>query len=291
VGAGSAAMKENSASGTAMSVAIVRATHQLVDDEPRILEDPVVLRLIGQEKLGAIRADAKLRADTGAAAFRGHIVLRNRYAEDCLMEAVGRGVGQYVLLGAGYDTFAYRQPDGAESLRIFEVDHPASQVAKRALLASAGIEPPANLSFAPVNFENESLREGLRRAGLDFAQPAFFSCLGVLVYLDEKSVVALFEFVGSMPAGSELVFTFSQPDATLDGRELEIRAKINSTVNEMGEPWRSYFEPDDLRQMLLRSGFSEVIFLTPAAAEERYFRGRTDALRAPRRVRLCRATV
>jgi methyltransferase (TIGR00027 family) len=284
-------MKENSASSTAMSVAIVRATHQLVDDEPRILEDPVVLRLIGQERIVAIRADAGLRADAGAVAFRAHIVLRNRYAEDCLMEAAGHGIRQYVLLGAGYDTFAYRQPDWAKSLRIFEVDHPASQAAKRELLASAGIELPANLSFAPVDFENESLRVGLLRAGFDLAQPAFFSCLGVLVYLDEKSVAALFEFVASMPQGSEIVFTFSQPDTALDARELEIRAKINSTVNDMGEPWRSYFEPEHLREMLLRSGFSEVIFLTPAEAEERYFRGRTDTLRAPRRVRLCRAGV
>jgi methyltransferase (TIGR00027 family) len=284
-------MKENSASSTAMSVAKVRATHQLVDDDPLILADPIVLRLIGEESIEAIRADASLRANAGAAAFRAHIVLRNRYAEDCLMEAAGRGVRQYVLLGAGYDTFAYRQPRGAQSLRIFEVDHPASQAAKRELLASVGIDLPANLSFAPVNFENESLRDGLQRAGFDFAQPAFFSCLGVLVYLDEKSVIALFKFVGSLSRGSEIVFTFSQPDAALDARELETRAKINSTVNEMGEPWRSYFEPERLLEMLLGSGFSEVIFLTPAAAEERYFRGRTDALRAPRRVRLCWATV
>jgi methyltransferase (TIGR00027 family) len=284
-------MKENQASSTAMSVAIVRAAHQLVDDEPRILEDPVVLRLIGPESMEAIRADAGLRGNTGAAAFRGHIILRNRYAEDCLMDSVERGIQQYVLLGAGYDTFAYRRPDWAKSLRIFEVDHPASQVAKRELLASAGIELPANLCFAPVNFENESLRDGLRRAGLDFAQPAFFSCLGVLVYLDEKSVTALFEFVGSMPAGSEMVFTFSQPSAALDARELEIRAKINSTVNEMGEPWRSYFGPERLRAKLMHSGFTDVSFLTPAAAEERYFRGRTDLLRPPRHVRLCRAVV
>jgi methyltransferase (TIGR00027 family) len=284
-------MRENSASSTAMSVAKVRATHQLVDDEPLILADPVVLRLIGEESIEAIRADASLRANAGAAAFRAHIALRNRYAEDCLTESVERGIRQYVLLGAGYDTFAYRQPQGAESLRIFEVDHPASQAAKRELLASVGVELPANLSFAPVNFENESLRDGLQRAGFDFAQPAFFSCLGVLVYLDEKSVVALFEFVAPMPRGSEIVFTFSQPDTALDAREMEIRAKINSTVNEMGEPWRSYFEPERLLEMLLNAGFSDVGFLTPGAAEERYFVGRTDSLRPPRRVRLCRATV
>jgi methyltransferase (TIGR00027 family) len=284
-------MKENSASSTAMSVAKVRAAHQLIDDEPWILADPVVLRLVGQETIDTIRADSSLRSNAKFGAFRAHIVLRNRYAEDCLREAAERGVGQYVLLGAGYDTFACRQPSWAESFRIFEVDHPSTQAAKRELLAAAGVELPANLSFAPVDFENQSLKEGLQRGGFDFARPAFFSCLGVLVYLDGKSVAALLAFVGSMPRGSEIVFTFSQPDSALDSRELEIRAKINSTVNEMGEPWRSYFEPERLREMLLASGFSLVTFLTPEAAEERYFRGRTDALRPPKHVRLCRAQV
>ena len=282
-------MKENTASGTALSVAKVRAAHQLIDDEPRILNDPVALRLIGQEAVEAIRADATLRSNARFAAFRAHIVMRNRYAEDCLSAAVERGVSQYVLLGAGYDTFAYRQTPWAAGLRIFEVDHPVTQAAKRESLASCGVAVPANLSFAPVNFESESLREGLARA--DFSQAAFSSCLGVLVYLDEKSVEELFRFAGSMPPGSEIVFTFSQPDAALDARELEARAKINATVSEMGEPWRSYFEPGRLRELLLHSDFSEVSFLSPEEADERYFRGRTDALRPPRQVRLGRARV
>ena len=284
-------MKDDRASRTAMGVAKVRAAHQLVDDEPFILADPVVLRLVGQEAIEAIRTDASLRADPGLAAFRGHIVLRNRYAEDCLKDAAERGVRQYVLLGAGYDTFGYRQPAWAESLTMYEVDHPASQAAKRELLASAGVSLPENLRFAAVNFESEAVKDGLLRAGFDFTQPAFFSCLGVLVYLEETAVKELFEFVGALPRGSEIVFTFSQPDSALDAKELEIRAKINSAVNEMGEPWRSYFEPQRLCEMLLDAGFSEVTFLSPGVAEERYFRGRTDALRAPRRVRIGRAVV
>src|ERR1700722_1207201 len=284
-------MKENTASGTAMSVAEVRPAHQLIDDEPRILNDPVALQLIGQEAIEAIQGNASLRSNTRFAAFRAHIVMRNRYAEDCLSAAVERGVSQYVLLGAGYDTFAYRQPPWAAGLQIFEVDHPVTQAAKRELLASCGVAVPANLSFAPVNFESESLREGLARAGFDFSKATFFSCLGVLVYLDEKSVEELFRFAGAMRPGSEIVFTFSQPDVALDAGELEVRAKINATVSEMGEPWRSYFEPERLRELLLRSGFSEVSFLSPEEAEERYFRGRTDALRAPRKMRLGRARV
>jgi methyltransferase (TIGR00027 family) len=284
-------MEENRASSTAWSVAKVRAFHQLMDDDPKILADPVILQLLGQETIEEIRANARLRTNERFAAFRGHIVLRNRYAEDCLKAAAERGVRQYALLGAGYDTFAYRPPAWAKELTIFEVDHPASQAAKRRLLSSVGIAVPRNLRFAAVNFEFDPLKEGLEAAGFDYTQPAFFSCLGVLVYLDETAIAALFEVVGSMPQGSELVFTFSQPDSVLDARELESRTKINSAVNEMGEPWRSYFEPEHLRRMLLGAGFSSVSFLTPGEADEKYFRGRTDALKPPKRVRLGRATV
>jgi methyltransferase (TIGR00027 family) len=284
-------MKEDTASSTAWGVAKVRAFHQLLDHEPKILADPVIVKLLDTKALEEIRARSEERNEPRFAAFRAHIVLRNRYAEDCLREAAEGGVRQYVLLGAGYDTFAYRQPQWAAGLTIFEVDHPVTQAAKQELLAKSGVELPENLRFAGVNFEAESLREGLERAGFDFTRPAFFSCLGVLVYLDDRAIAGLFEFVGARPAGSEFVFTFSQPDAALDAREAESRAKIKSTVSEMGEPWRSYFEPERLREMLMGAGFSVVTFLTPAEAEERYFRGRTDALRAPRHVRLGRAVV
>jgi methyltransferase (TIGR00027 family) len=284
-------MKQDTASSTAWGVAKVRAFHQLLDDEPKILADLVIVKLLDETAREEIRARAPERGEAKFAAFRAHIVLRNRYAEDCLREAVGRGLRQYVLLGAGYDTFAYRQPEWAAGLTIFEVDHPLTQAAKRELLASRGVELPGNLRFAGVNFESETLREGLERAGFDFSRAAFFSCLGVLVYLDEKSIQGIFDFVGSLARGSEIVFTFSQPAAALDAREAESRAKIQSTVSEMGEPWRSYFEPERLREMLAGTGFSVVTFLTPVEAEERYFRGRTDALRGPRHVRLGRAVV
>jgi methyltransferase (TIGR00027 family) len=284
-------MEKDRGSETALRVAKVRAFHQLADAEPKILEDLVVGRLLGVRTVEDTEIDPEMRSNERFAAFRGHIVLRNRFAEDCLAEAVARGVRQYVLLGAGYDTFGYRQPVWAAELTIFEVDHPATQELKRERLATAGILVPGNLRFASVNFENESLKDGLTRAGFDFARPAFFSCLGVLVYLDEKSVRELFAFVGSLAKGSEIVFTFSQPESKLDARELESRARISSTVSAMGEPWRTYFEPEQLREMLRGAGFSEVTFLTPAVADEKYFRGRTDALRAPRHVRLGRGVV
>ena len=284
-------MEENRASSTALSVAKVRAFHQLMDDEPKILADSVILRLLGPGIAEEIRANAGLATEERFAGFRGHIVLRNRYAEDCLREAMGRGTRQYVLLGAGYDTFAYRQPVWAEALTIFEVDHPASQVAKRKLLASAGIDLPRNLRFAPVNFEFDSLKDGLKAAGVDLTRPVFFACLGVLVYLEERAIAEMFACIAKMARGSEFVFTFSQPESALDERELVSRAKITATVSEMGEPWQSYFEPRRLEEVLLGAGFSSVTFLTPDIAEARYFRGRTDALKAPKRVRIGRAVV
>jgi methyltransferase (TIGR00027 family) len=144
-------MKENRASSTAMEVAKARAAHQVLDGEPLILADPVALRLVGQQAMEAIRADASLRADPRFAAFRAHIVLRNRYAEDCLREAAGRDVRQYVLMGAGYDTFAYRQPPWAAGLRIFEVDHPATQAAKREARLGWSLAP-GELAFCGAEF-------------------------------------------------------------------------------------------------------------------------------------------
>lgn len=284
-------MEENRASSTALGVAKVRAFHQMMDADPKILADPVILRLLGEAIADEIRANGRLAREERFAAFRGHIVLRNRYAEDCLGEAEGRGTRQYVLLGAGYDTFAYRQPAWAQALTIFEVDHPASQVAKRKLLAAAGVAVPRNLRFAAVNFEFDSLKDGLQAAGLDFTRPAFFSCLGVLVYLEEEAIAQLFACIAKMARGSEFVFTFSQPESALDEKDAASRAKITAKVSEMGEPWQSYFEPERLEEVLLDAGFSSVTFLTPEVAAEKYFRGRKDALKAPKRVRIGRAMV
>src|SRR5262249_22024613 len=140
---------------------------------------------------------------------RSHVVLRSRVAEDRLADAVARGVRQYVVLGAGFDTFAYRQPDWASGLRIFEVDHPESQAAKFAALASAGVTVPRNVTFVPVDFERESLAHALSAARFDAARPAFVSWLGVMVYVDAAAAASVFRMVASLPASSEIVFTFA----------------------------------------------------------------------------------
>jgi methyltransferase (TIGR00027 family) len=176
-------------------------------------------------------------------------------------------------------------------LRIYEVDHRATQEDKRQRLRSAGIPIPANLEFVAIDFELVSLREGLQNSSLNFSEPAFFSCLGVLVYLTPEAADAVFQLVAAFPAGSEIVFTFSTPDSSLSGNDAGNRAALAGLASSMGEPWQTYFEPHALMRDLRGVGFSAISFLTPEAAERTYFQGRSDGLRAPRRGGICAAIV
>lgn len=284
-------MAERDSSTTALRVAQLRAAHLLVDGEPKILNDWVAPRLFDAATLEQIRANTEALNAKWVTGLRSHVLLRSRYAEDRLAEAVLRGVRQYVILGAGYDTFAYRQPEWAGELKIFEVDHPGSQRAKRERLQASGIEVPANLEFVAIDFEHVSLRGGLAASGLDFGHPAFFSCLGVLVYLTTEAADAVFRLVASFPEMSEIVFTYSAPDSSLSPEEAARRATINAMVEAMGEPWRTHFDPQALVQKLRDFGLSEISFLKSEDAESRYFQGRTDGLRAPRREPLVSAVV
>jgi len=271
------------ASRTALGVAALRAVHQLLDGEPKILEDPVSARLLDAEVLQQIQTNPARAQEQLARGLRSHIVLRSRYAEERMYEAVRRGVRQCVILGAGFDTFAYRQPDWARSLRIYEVDHRATQDEKRRRLESADIPVPPNLEFVAIDFESVSLREGLQASTLNFLEPAFFSCLGVLVYLTREAADAVFQLVSAFPASSEIVFTFSTPDSSLSGNDAENRAALAGMASSMGEPWQTHFEPENLMRDLRTLGFGEISFLGSEAAERTYFESRSDGLRAPRR--------
>jgi len=278
-------------SRTALGVAALRAVHRLVDGEPKILDDPIAARLLDADVLQQIQANPARVHEPLARGLRSHVVLRSRYAEERMAQAAQRGVRQCVILGAGFDTFAYRQPDWARSLRIYEVDHRATQEEKRQRLQSAGIPIPANLEFVAIDFESISLREGLRSSSLDFSRPAFFSCLGVLVYLTREAANAVFQLVATFPASSEFVFTFSTTDSSLSGHEAAGRASLARSAGALGEPWQTHFEPDALLRDLGALGFSPIDFLSPEAADRTYFQGRNDGLRAPRRGSICAAQV
>ena len=276
-------MTERTPSRTAAGVAWLRAAHQIVDDEPLILDDPIAPRLLGPAGRRAIDERRPELFTPGALALRSHVLLRSRFAEDQLALAAGRGIGQYIILGAGLDTFAYRQPGWAGTLQIFEVDQPAGQQLKRQRLADAGIAEPDHLTFVAIDFEAESLRDGLARAGAALDQPTFVSWLGVSMYLTGDAVDSVFHAVSAFPAGSQLVFTFAQPRAAGTPSVADRAAAV-------GEPWQTFFSPAELEQVLLDAGFSAVRFLSTEDAAE-YFAGRRDALTAPRRVSIAVATV
>jgi methyltransferase (TIGR00027 family) len=202
-----------------------------------------------------------------------------------------RGVRQYVILGAGLDTFAYRQPEWASAVRMYEVDHPASQEWKRARLAAAHVTVPENLVFAPIDFEKISLREGLAAARFDFSAMTFLSLLGVTQYLTSSAIDDLFQFVRSLPPSSEIVFEIIVPDDLMPANEATVFAAAATGAAERGEPWLTRFRPTELKSRLTEIGFSQVTHLSPDDANKRYFRGRHDTLSAWSGAQMMRAMV
>jgi methyltransferase (TIGR00027 family) len=253
-----------------------RAAHQLLD-RPPVFPDPFALRIVGAE------AEADLRSGRdwhgyAAAGLRAFIAARSRFAEDSFAAAIARGVDQYVLLGAGLDTFAYRAGADFPDIHVLEIDHPATQSWKRARLKEAGIVEPANLTFAPVNFEYETLAEGLARTSCDAARPVFFAWLGVTPYLSRDAIFATLEFVATANSpGSEIVFDYAEP-VTDAARRAGFDA-MAARVAAAGEPFRSFFKPALLADELRRIGFSDIEDLDATALNRRYFVGRADGLK------------
>jgi methyltransferase (TIGR00027 family) len=276
---------EKGASGTAYGVALLRLAHQLIDEPPLVLVDPIIGLLLRTGTGDAIRENVEKLQSPPSRGLRSHIVLRSRFAEDCLASAAERGIKQYVLLGAGLDTFAYRQPSWGETIEVIEVDHPASQAAKRDALARARIAVPSNVRYADVDFERETLADGLVRCGVSRDVPTFFSWLGVTMYLTRDAIDAVLSTIATFPPSSEIVLTFSQPhDSAEDNR-------IADGAAAMGEPWLSYFTLEEIRAVLSSHGFSQITFLDRDTAFERYYTDRRDGLEPPRRVSTCRAVV
>jgi methyltransferase (TIGR00027 family) len=198
-------MQQGQPSRTAMGAAAHRAAHQVLE-QGRVFHDPLALRILGSHA-DALVQEARDRPDRRP--MRLFIAARTRFAEDALGAAVARGTRRLVVLGAGLDTFAYRNPH--EGLAVIEVDHPATQAWKRERLAGAGLTPPPSLTFAPIDFERETLADGLAAAGFDPTEPAFFLWLGVVPYLTEEAIVATLGFLGELPGGAEVVFDYSDP--------------------------------------------------------------------------------
>jgi methyltransferase (TIGR00027 family) len=271
-------MEEANPSRTALRVALRRAAHQLYDARPLVLDDPFAVPILGpcaEELQSTPGRSPQFKPRPFSVGLRAFVVARSRYAEDLLALAVERGVTQYVLLGAGLDTFAHRNP--MPTLRVFEVDHPATRQWKRALLRAGGLETPANLAYASVDFERGSLAKGLEAAGFDFAAPSFFAWLGVVPYLTLDAFRATIGFIAARPRGSGVVFDYAQPRAALPPEEQLAHDSLASRVQLAGEPFQLFLTQAEAAAEL--GGFSEIEDLGSAEINARYFSGRSDQLR------------
>lgn len=284
-------MEKDQPSRTSEAAAVHRAAHQLFDDEPKILSDPVALRIVELPK----DIDFKVEASkSGFKQLRSRLIMRSRFAEDCLADAVAqRAIRQYLILGAGLDTFGFRQPSWAQSIHIFEADHPATQGDKIERLKIAGLPAPANLHFVPVDFESTSLKDALRSCVFDFESPTFCSCLGVTYYITEEAIDRVLEVIGLLPRGSEIVFECMIPLEMLSSSEQEEIAADEIRKKAMGirEPILTRFLPVELAAKLRRMSFSEVTDFSYEDGQERYFKDRQDGLAADPAYHLMRAIV
>jgi methyltransferase (TIGR00027 family) len=266
-------MEQAIASRTALSVALRRAAHQL-HDSPIVFNDPVAVPILGADYEEQLRR-TPLRPDRPfSTALRAFLVARSRYAEDNLKRAVENGVKQYVLLGAGLDTFAYRNP--YPQLRVFEVDHPATQQWKRELLQRNLIAIPESLSYTPVDFESQSIAEQLSAAGFYRTAPAFFAWLGVVPYLTPEAFRSTLSFIADQPAGSGLALDYGQPREVLPLLERLAHDSLASRVEKAGEPFRLFFTPPAMAAELSR--FRGLEDIGAVEINARYFAGRTDQL-------------
>lgn len=271
----------NPPSATALRVALRRAAHQVLDD-PKVFNDPLALPILGLDRETPAAPEHGWLDDTPMArVLRASLAARSRFAEDLLRQACHQGVRQYVILGAGLDTFAYR-PCPSEGLQVFEVDHPTMQAWKRRHLETMGIAIPAHCTFAPVDFEHQTLAEGLKEAGFAADRPAFFSWLGVTMYLTAEAIDATLALVASLPAGSGIVFDYLTTPALLSPPALRAFSDLARRVAAIGEPFQTFFDPEALAQSLGTFGFREVADTTPTAMDARYFHDRSDGLRAGR---------
>ncbi len=259
-------MQTGQPSHTARGAAAYRAIHQTLDGGV-IFSDPFAARILDDEiraRLDETAADLSLRP------WRLFIAARSRFSEDTLAACVARGVRQVVVLGAGLDTFSLRNPHAGQGVRVFEVDYPATQAWKRERLKQAGLAVPASLTFAPVDFERQSLADGLRAAGFQPDHPAFFQWLGVVPYLTREAISLTLDFIAGVPE-SEVVFDYAEPfENYSDDRRADV-IEVAARAAWRGEPWLSLFDPAELSKMLRNKGFGIVEDLGMAGIAERFY--------------------
>lgn len=251
-------MDQRPPSQTARNVAVWRALHLINDADPKIFADMFARGLAGfdsdDDMLTWVAGNPRASNRNTPFSF----ALRHRYTEDQLRQALKRGVKQYVILGAGLDSFALRHPEVVNMIDVYEIDHPASQQWKRDRIAQLGLTVPDRLHYVPIDFEKQTLTEGLIEAGLNRSRPTFFACLGVTQYLTPEANRHLLRQVGRMTDNSSLTIEFIAPPEELSDDDAAVVRAIADGTKAVGEPWFSYFSFDEMEALLRRFGFTTI---------------------------------
>jgi len=281
-------------SRTAETSALQRALHTLHGHDPKIFEDPFALDLAGPlwKWLIGPRPLAWLLQPSWLKPIIAHHVARSRYVEERLDQLVDDGLAQYVLLGAGMDSFALRRPDLVDRLTVFEIDHPGTQKRKRERLRKLGLSEPSHVKYAAVDFETGALRDALTRSGFNSGKLTLFAWMGVMLYLTEASIVSTLKAVAERAApGSEIVFDTLDRAAFTKGRNTRIGRRMFRVAEKWGEPMLSGFDPPEISQLLTAAGFDMLEVVTPEAFRKLWFEGRSDGLAPWEHIYVVRARV
>lgn len=264
-------------SRTAMRVALRRAAHQLVDERPTVFEDRFAVAILGPEAREELERTPNASRRPFSAALRAWVVARARFAEDLLAAAVAlQQAEQYLILGAGLDTFGLRNP--YPGLRVFEVDHPATQAWKRERLQAGELHLQPGTRLVAVDFERQSLERELLQAEFDPTLPTLTAWLGVVPYLTAEAFAGTCRFLARLPPRSGVVFDYGQPREALTPAEQLMRDSLGARVAQAGEPFRLFFSPSALGEELARCGLTVIDDLGSAEINAHYFTGRSDGL-------------
>jgi methyltransferase (TIGR00027 family) len=251
--------------------------HAQADPPPHVLEDEIGLRLAAPDESWRQRPDMDVRATSG---YRAAIVARARYIEDLVTEQADHGVAQYVILGAGLDTFAQRRPEVASRLRVFEVDRPGPQQWKQRRLSELGFGLPEWLRLVPVDLEaGQSWWEELAAAGFDARHPALVASTGVSMYLTRDANLATLRQIAALAPGSMLAMTFLLPLELINPEERPQHQAVYERARAAGTPFVSFFSPSEILTLAREAGFRDAKHVSTADLTKRYFTGRSDGLR------------
>jgi methyltransferase (TIGR00027 family) len=239
-----------------------------------VLSDPIAVPLLGSRYAKSLADAEEDLHEESSRLMRAWLVARSRFAEDQLAKAVNVGVRQYVLLGAGLDTFGFRNPH--TGLEVYEVDHPATQSWKKKLAEASGVAVPESLHFVAVDFETQDLSERLQESGLNHNVPTLFAMLGVVMYLTADAFEKTLKYIADFPERSGVIFDYAVPRDMLPPEEIDARDELASRVESIGEPFRLFFAPDDVKRVL--GDFESIEDLDDKELNRIYFSGRADQL-------------